>query len=227
MNTDVLLRVRWRDESWLTARLVPSEPSYVIPEPGTQVSIASTYLFLGIEHILLGFDHLLFVFALLLIIGDFKQLVVTITSFTLAHSVTLGLATLGFVIVPQQSIEAAIALSIVFLAVEIVHKFHGREGLASRFPWVIAFLFGLLHGFGFAGALTKIGLPQQSIPLALVFFNVGVECGQLIFVLLMVLFNQALKKLYNVVLIHRMETTATYLIGGLASFWLIERVAAF
>ena len=227
VSTDVLLRLRWLDESWLTARLVPSQPSFTVPPRGTQVSIASTYLFLGIEHILLGFDHLLFVFGLLLIVGSGRQLVATITSFTLAHSITLALATVGFVSVPQQPVEAVIALSIVFLAMEIRHKQNGVEGVASRFPWSVAFSFGLLHGFGFAGALSAIGLPQQSIPLALVFFNVGVEAGQLLFVAAMILIWRALKTIHDTPSMRHMQTAATYLIGGLASMWLIERVVAF
>jgi hydrogenase/urease accessory protein HupE len=227
ISTDVLMRLRWLDESWLTARLVPSAPSFTFPARGTGTSIASTYLWLGVEHILLGFDHLLFVFGLLLIVGNAKQLVVTITSFTLAHSVTLVLATVGFVNMPQQPVEAIIALSIVFLAVEVSRKQRGIEGLASRFPWVVAFLFGLLHGFGFAGALSEIGLPQASIPLALVFFNVGVECGQLLFVGAMFLLWRGLKAMRKTIVMSHLQTASTYAIGGVASFWLIERVASF
>ena len=222
-NTDVLLRLRWLDGTWLTSRITPRDPEILIPETGSQIGIASTYWVLGIEHILLGFDHLLFVFALLLLITGTRQLIVTITAFTLAHSVTLAAATLGFVSVPQQPVEAVIALSIVFLAMEIVHKQQGRLGLASRFPWLVAMLFGLLHGFGFAGALAEIGLPAGSIPLALVFFNLGVECGQLLFVMSLLVINRIVK----FTLKPKVELALTYGIGGLASFWLIDRVIAF
>ena len=137
---------------------------------------------LGVEHILLGIDHLLFVLALLILVQGTHKLIVTITAFTIAHSVTLAGASLGFLNVPGAPVEACIALSIVFVATEIVHGRNGQPGLTARRPWIVAFAFGLLHGFGFAGALHEIGLPQTDIPLALLFFNVGVEVGQLIFI---------------------------------------------
>jgi len=175
----------------------------------------------------MGVDHLLFVFALLLIVSSARKLVVTITAFTLAHSITLGAATLGFVHVPQQPVEAVIALSILFLAVEIVHGRQGRPGYAARWPWLVAFIFGLLHGFGFAGALSEIGLPQQAIPLALIFFNVGVELGQLLFVLVIVSLTWLLHKLNQQKLVSRAETAVIYSIGGVSSFWLFERISLF
>ena len=144
--------------------------------------MAGVYLKLGVEHILFGVDHLLFVLALLIITDGTMRLIKTVTAFTVAHSITLTAATLGFVHVPQPPVEATIALSIVFVAAEIVHQRGGREGITARAPWVVAFTFGLLHGFGFAGALSEIGLPQGDIPLALLFFNVGVEVGQLLFI---------------------------------------------
>ena len=144
--------------------------------------MARTYLVLGVEHILLGIDHLLFVLALLLVVKGAGRVVATVTAFTVAHSITLAAATLGLVRVPGPPVEAVIALSIVFVAAEIVHGAQGRPGLTARWPWLVAFTFGLLHGFGFAGALGEIGLPQNAIPLALFFFNVGVELGQLLFV---------------------------------------------
>jgi len=150
----------------------------------------------------------------------------TITAFTLAHSITLAAATLGYAYVPQPPVEAIIALSILFLATEIIHGQRGRLGIAERFPWLVAFIFGLLHGFGFAGALTEIGLPGQAIPLALLFFNVGVEFGQLIFVAVVVgaglVLRQVLEK--NSLLWGRV--TASYVIGTIAAFWTIERVVA-
>jgi hydrogenase/urease accessory protein HupE len=225
-NTDVLVRVQKLDKLWFTHRLVPAAPSYELPVQGADDHVAKTYLLLGFEHILAGIDHLFFVFALLLIIGSKRELIVTVTSFTLAHSITLTLATLGFVHVPQPPVEAVIALSIVFLASEIIHKQRGRPGLASRAPWVVAFIFGLLHGFGFAGALSEIGLPPDAIPLALVFFNVGVEVGQLFFVLSVIALNELGKRMTSVSILERTESLATYCIGGLASFWLIERVVS-
>jgi hydrogenase/urease accessory protein HupE len=226
-NTDVLLRLKWLDGEVSTALLRASAPFYSIPERSSNTDIATTYLWLGTEHILLGIDHLLFVFALLLIVNSTPRLVTTITAFTIAHSITLGAATLGFVYVPQQPVEAVIALSILFLAVEIIHGQQGRPGYAARWPWLVAFIFGLLHGFGFAGALTEIGLPQQSIPLALVFFNVGVELGQLFFVLLIVLLSWSLHQLKQQRLLKRAETAVIYSIGGLSSFWLFERISLF
>ena len=159
---------------------------------------------------------------LLLIVRGPWMLVKTITAFTVAHSITLGLATLGVVHVPPRPVEAAIALSIVFLAAEIIHGQQGREGLAFRFPWVVAFAFGLLHGFGFAGALSEVSLPPQEIPVALLFFNIGVEIGQLIFVLgvvaIMWLFNK-----FKTIEFRWAEAVTAYGIGTLAMFWFIER----
>ncbi len=226
-NTDVLLRLKWLDGSVSSSLLKPSTPFYLIPEKSTTTDLAVTYLWLGTEHILLGIDHLLFVFALLLIVSSTRRLIVTITAFTLAHSITLGVATLGFVHVPQQPVEAVIALSILFLAVELVHGKQGRKGAAARWPWLIAFVFGLLHGFGFAGALAEIGLPQQAIPLTLIFFNIGVELGQLAFVAIVLILGWALHQLKQPRLLERAETVAIYAIGGLSSFWLFERISSF
>ncbi len=226
-NTDVLLRLKWLDKSVSTAVLKPSSPFYIIPEKSTAIDMAMTYLLLGIEHILLGVDHLLFVFALLLIVNSTRRLIVTITAFTLAHSITLGAATLGFVNVPQQPVEAMIALSILFLAMEYVHVKQGRKGTAARWPWLIAFVFGLLHGFGFAGALAEIGLPEQAIPLTLIFFNIGVELGQLLFVAAVLALGWTLRQLKQPRLLEKAETVAVYSIGGLSSFWLFERISAF
>ena len=195
--------------------------------PGT-VEVIGTYTWLGIEHILTGADHLLFVLALVLIVRSRRQLLITITAFTIAHSITLALATLNLVRIPGPPVEATIALSIVFVASEIVRLRRGREGLAARKPWVIAFAFGLLHGLGFAGALAEIGLPQNAIPLALLFFNVGVEIGQLMFVVAV---------LAAAAIAHRLirrhteprwtKVMLAYLIGSVASFWVFERIAAF
>ncbi|MGB5602231.1 MAG: HupE/UreJ family protein [Gammaproteobacteria bacterium] len=224
--TDVLARVQHLDGAVQTTRIKPGEPSLLVTGSPSKLALSATYLWLGVEHILLGVDHLLFVFALLLIVDGLRRLVWTITAFTVAHSIALAGATLGVVHVPQQPVEAIIALSILFLATEIVHSRRGRPGYAERWPWVVAFIFGLLHGFGFAGALAEVGLPEHAIPFALVFFNVGVELGQLAFVAMV---------LTSTWLIHRIkafplrpaEWLTTYVIGGVAAYWTIERVAGF
>ena len=226
-NTDVLLRLEFIDGSSQSVLLTPTKESFRIPATASSLQIISTYTWLGITHILMGVDHLLFVFALLLIVNGKRRLLWTITAFTLAHSLTLAGATLGFINVPQQPVEAVIALSILFLAVEIVHGKQGRKGAAARWPWMVAFVFGLLHGFGFAGALAEVGLPQQAIPLALVFFNVGVELGQLLFVAAVLSVGYLLHKLKLPKLLDWSETVAIYSIGGLSSFWLFERISAF
>jgi HupE / UreJ protein len=184
----VMLTARWADGS--SARQFFPRTSAVIEVPlvalhagsGSIGDAARRYLGLGIAHILLGVDHLLFVCGLLLLVRGPWMLIKTITAFTLAHSITLALATLGFVAVPSRPVDAAIALSIMFLGAEILRARQGRPGLAASRPWVVAFAFGLLHGLGFAGALTALGLAPAEIPLALLFFNVGVEIGQLLFV---------------------------------------------
>ena len=145
----------------------------------------------------------------------------------MAHSLTIAGATLGFVYLPQQPVEAVIALSILFLALEVVYKKQGKEGLTFQYPWLIAFIFGLLHGFGFAGALAEIGLPQQAIVLALIFFNVGVELGQLMFVFIVVLVALGLRYIMPIKLMEKLEMIILYAIGGVASFWMFERILAF
>ena len=224
--TDVLVRVTHSGGSTQTVRLAPDNIVFTVSGEPSTLEVITTYMSLGIEHILLGVDHLLFVFALLLIVQGWRRLVGTITAFTVAHSITLAAATLGYVNVPQAPVEAVIALSILFLATEIIHMLQGRTGLAQRYPWLVAFIFGLLHGFGFAGALTEIGLPPSDIPLALLFFNVGVEVGQLIFVAGVLLIGMILRRLISQPM-RWVETVITYMIGGIAAFWTIERVAAF
>ena len=225
--TDVLVRIQGADGSVQLARLTPAAPSLRVEEAPAGSQVATTYFRLGVEHILGGIDHLLFVAALLLLVRGWRRLAATVTAFTLAHSLTLALATLGWVRVPGPPVEAAIALSIVFVAAEILHGSRGRPGAASRRPWLVAFAFGLLHGLGFAGALAEIGLPQASIPLALLFFNVGVEAGQLLFVAAVLLAWRACKALGA----QRAATWATpasaYAIGALAACWTLERVLGF
>lgn len=224
---EVLLRLEFLDNSSQSVLLNTSQTSYTVKEDASSLQIIQTYTWLGITHILMGFDHLLFVFLLLLIVKNSRLLLWTISAFTVAHSMTIAGATLGFLYLPQQPVEAVIALSIVFLALEIVYKKQGKVGLTFQYPWLIAFIFGLLHGFGFAGALAEIGLPQQAIALALIFFNVGVELGQLMFVLMMVLVAFVLRYVVPEKFMEKIEMVLLYAIGGLASFWMIERILAF
>lgn len=226
-STDVLLHLEFLNGTSHSAQLTPADRFYEVPAEASSLQVIKTYTWLGIEHILLGFDHLLFVFALLLIVNNNRRLLLTITAFTIAHSITLAGATLGFVNIPQQPVEAVIALSILFLAVEIIHGKNGHPGAAARWPWLIAFIFGLLHGFGFAGALAEIGLPQQAIPLALVFFNIGVELGQIIFVTVVLLLIWTFHQFKQPALLEKAETIAVYSIGSLSSFWLFERISSF
>ncbi len=227
---DVLVRMARSDGTAQLGRVLPLEPRFVFAEGPGAYEVVQTYTLLGIEHILMGIDHLLFVLALLILVKGTGRLIATVTAFTLAHSLTLFAATLGWVHVPGPPVEAAIALSIVFVAGEIVHAQQGRLGLTQRYPWVVAFTFGLLHGLGFAGALAEVGLPQLSIPLALLFFNVGVEIGQLLFIAAILLLVTAWRRAANHLSLSRpnwMRQIPPYAIGGLASFWVVQRVAAF
>ncbi len=224
--TDALVRVELASGEVWVERLTPGAPEATIPATPSRWVTAVTYLKLGVEHILLGFDHLLFVLALLIITEGTWRLVKTITAFTLAHSITLALATLGFVHVPSPPVEAVIALSIAVVAVEIVHVRQGRRNLAARAPWLVAFAFGLLHGFGFAGALSEIGLPAGQIPVALLFFNLGVEVGQLLFVGAVLAFV-ALIRVRRLPLPAWLKLVPPYAIGTIAMFWVFERVATF
>ena len=232
-NTDVLLRMEFMDGASQSVLLTPSKRSFYIPAEASSLQIIRTYTGLGVEHILLGIDHLLFVFALLLIVKDLRRLVWTVTAFTIAHSITLAGATLGYLYAPQQPVEAIIALSIVFLAVEIIHGQQGQPRLTHRAPWIVAFSFGLLHGFGFAGALSEVGLPQNAIPLALLFFNLGVEIGQLLFVATVVILAKLISGYLSRMEVSKFDYPAwgqravAYVIGPVAFYWVIERTAAF
>ncbi len=225
---DILVRLERLDGTVQLERILPGQPSFTARASPGAWEVARTYVTIGIGHILLGFDHLLFVLALVMIVTSTRRLLVTITAFTVAHSITLSLATLGVLHVPGPPVEAIIALSIVFVASEIIHQRQGREGLASRKPWVVAFAFGLLHGLGFAGALAEVGLPENSIPLALLFFNIGVEIGQVLFVVVVLAIYKALAKLVAGRFdLARLAPVQAYAIGGLASYWLFERVSGF
>lgn len=235
-RTDVLARFERLDGTSQTARLTPDQTSFEVTAAPSSLDVARTYFVLGVEHILLGIDHLLFVLGLLFLVNGWRRLVATVTAFTVAHSVTLAAATLGLVHVPQAPVEATIALSVMFVAAEIVHGARGRAGLAARAPWLVALVFGLLHGFGFAGALSQIGLPEKDIPLALLFFNVGVEVGQLAFIAAVVLVLSLLARMADRSLraghgVWHAESLVrlpvAYLIGTVAAFWMVERVVAF
>jgi hydrogenase/urease accessory protein HupE len=221
--TDVIVRV---DLPGLreTVLLKPAAPSFTVTGERPWTRLAADYFRLGVEHILLGVDHLLFVFGLLLVVANVWLLVKTITAFTVAHSITLALATLSIVKVPAAAVEATIALSIVFLAVEIVHARRGRAGITHRLPWLVAFVFGLLHGFGFAGALAEVGLPQTDIPLALLFFNLGVEAGQLLFIGALVAFYAVARRV-GAGDLRRFDGWPAYAIGSVAAFWVFDRMA--
>jgi hypothetical protein len=204
--TDVLLRLERINGTDITRRLTPDQPSYVFEAEPNRWQVAGTYFALGVEHILSGVDHLLFVLALLMVVVGWRRLVGTVTAFTVAHSITLALASL--------------------VAAEIIRGRQGNPGLTARLPWIVAFSFGLLHGFGFAGALSEIGLPQSSIPLALFTFNVGVEVGQLLFIAAIMIVYGIGKRLQPITPEWAWRVP-TYAIGGIAAFWVIERVAGF
>jgi len=223
---EVILSIKLFDDIRYASILKPGNPYYIIPSEPSKWDVVKTYVVLGFEHILEGFDHLLFVLSLLLITKGFGKLVRTITAFTIAHSITLTMASLGMVGLPMPPVEAIIALSIVFLAVEIINHYKGKDCITARHPWIVAFTFGLLHGFGFAGALSEVGLPQTEIPTALLFFNVGVELGQLTFVLAIILLLWIIRKIKSE-WPSWVRWIAPYAIGSIASFWLIERVVGF
>jgi hydrogenase/urease accessory protein HupE len=226
--TDALVRVQLLDGTYSTTLVRPSKPWIEIATSRSSLDVATAYLMHGIEHILLGYDHLLFVLALILIVRRGRVLLITVTAFTIAHSITLSLATLGVVHVPGPPVEATIALSILLLACEIIRSDRGQTSLTAQWPWLVAFSFGLLHGFGFAGALTEIGLPQGDIPLALFAFNVGVEVGQLIFIAAVLGAWRLTKWIKVPVFVERhARLTTTYAIGIMAAYWFIERLAGF
>jgi hypothetical protein len=227
---DVLVRLVRTDGTVQLARVLPFEPRFVATSSPGKLEVIRTYTVLGIEHILTGFDHLLFVLALLILVKGPRRLIATITAFTLAHSLTLAAASLGLVHLPGPPVEASIALSIVFVAAEIIRARQGHPGLTQRYPWMVAFTFGLLHGLGFASALAQVGLPQASIPVALLFFNVGVELGQLMFIAAVFGAIAIARRILRRIPLHPpgwLWRVPPYAIGGLASYWLFERVAAF
>jgi hydrogenase/urease accessory protein HupE len=221
--TDVLVRVERLDGATSTELVRPPRPWFELVAPRGTLATAGVFLAQGIEHILLGVDHLLFVLGLLAIVRTPWMLVKTITAFTVAHSITLAVATLGIASVPAAPLNAAIALSILFLGPEIARAWRGETSFTIRHPWVVAFAFGLLHGFGFASGLTALGLPRGEIPLALLMFNIGVEIGQLAFVALVLLLARAFKVL-QVHWPRVVELLPAYAVGSLGAFWTIQRV---
>ena len=225
-TTDVLVRLERLNGTTQVARLTPTAPSFVVAETPKPLEVAGAYTVLGVEHILSGIDHLLFVLALLIITRGGWKLVKTVTAFTVSHSITLSLATLGYVHFPQRPVEAVIALSIVFVASEIVHTRAGRPSLTERAPWVVALLFGLVHGLGFAGGLSEAGLPDAHIPTALLFFSLGVETGHFLFIGA-VLSLIALGRRIDIPVPRWAELIPPYAIGALAMFWVIQRITVF
>ncbi|CTQ76694.1 HupE/UreJ family protein [Roseibium alexandrii] len=232
-NTDVLIRYQPKDTAASTKRLSSSSTQLVLPTAPSAMSVFRTYGLLGFDHILEGLDHLLFVMALVLLIPDKWRLVGTITAFTIAHSITLALASLGHISIPGPPVEAIIALSVVFLAVELLKRKDDQSRLSERAPWVIAFAFGLLHGLGFAGALQEIGLPDTDVVLALLAFNLGVEAGQLMFVAVILVTGFFFQNIIvesvpkQLAFQQRLTTLSAYAIGGVATYWLAERLAGF
>jgi len=221
---DVMVRVVDLNGNATVTRLNPAMTSFVIEAKSGVLHLMLTYTRLGIEHILMGVDHLLFVLGLLLVVKSRWMLLKTITAFTIAHSLTLAVATLGYASAPVLPLNAAIALSIFFLGPEIVRRKRGQTSLTIEHPWVIAFMFGLLHGFGFASGLTALGLSRAEIPPALLLFNVGVEIGQLMFVGIIL----SLEKSFQVLEVHWArwaEWIPAYTVGGLGAFWTIQRGA--
>lgn len=221
--TDTLVSLHFTTGQDIQEILRPRSPTLTLHLTGTGKLPVPAYLLLGIEHILTGFDHLSFVLGLLLLVKSRTTLLKTITAFTLAHSLTLAAAALGWVHVKPAVIEALVAFSIVFVGLEVVRANRGEYGLTARYPWLIAFSFGLLHGFAFAGSLAEIGLPPHNIPLSLFLFNAGVEIGQLIFVGAVLLVMELFRRL-RAGWPRWVSWIPPYAIGGLASFWVIERL---
>jgi hypothetical protein len=227
--TDVLVRVDTQAGKHLDLVVRPQDPSVVLSTATPQGLAVPAYLRLGVMHILTGVDHLMFVFGLLLLVGVGWRIVKAVSAFTVAHSITLSAAALGFVHLPSAVIECLVALSIVFVAAELLPGPGAPMSLTRRWPWLIAFTFGLLHGMAFAGALSEVGLPSGAVPASLFLFNVGVEIGQLMFIVVAVAAIYALRALRarmkpNIDVLARVAPP--YVIGCFAAFWFIERVTA-
>jgi hydrogenase/urease accessory protein HupE len=232
-RTDALVRYATAPGRAQAMRLTPGTPAFEIPAAPGPLQVLTSYGALGVDHILQGIDHLLFVFALLLLIPDARRLIGAVTAFTAAHSLSLAAATLGWLVVPAPPVEAVIALSIAFLAAELATPPERRDPVSSRWPWVVAFGFGLLHGLGFARALLEVGLPEGEVPLALFAFNLGVEIGQLLFIGVVVAAGALLARLHPAAMAWARRPggpalgVTAHAMGAVAAFWVIERVAAF
>lgn len=228
-STDVLARFETQAGQSGSKRLTPKQTSFLVPRDSGMFEVFQTYLVLGVDHILSGWDHLLFVLLLVILVPDKWRLVGAVTAFTVAHSITLSAAALEWIVLSPQPVEVVIALSIMFLASEILQRQSGERRLSEQVPWLVTFAFGLLHGFGFAGALREIGLPQHETPMALFSFNLGVEIGQLAFVFGVLLIRFLLSRL-GLVMFHRAAQIATvlgvYAAGTISAFWFIERLSA-
>jgi hydrogenase/urease accessory protein HupE len=231
-STDAIVRYEPEPGRTRTHRLTSAETSFAVPADPGVLEVVRSYASLGVNHILQGADHLLFILALLLLIGDWRRLLLAVTAFTVAHSLTLAAASLGMLSVPAPPVEAVIALSIVFLAFELTLPPGRRDPVTERFPWVVSFGFGLVHGLGFAGALREIGLPEGDIPLALFSFNLGVEIGQLMFIAGVLATGLILTRLLRApeALLAPGSPglrVSAYVIGTLATVWMFDRVAGF
>jgi hypothetical protein len=232
-ETDVLVRYELTPGAAESRRLTAATTGFTVPEPQGAWGIFASYGALGIDHILKGIDHLMFVFALVLLIRDRRRLIGAVTAFTVAHSLSLAAAALGWLVVPALPVEAVVALSIMFLAAELLRPAGEGLRLTERHPWIVAFAFGLLHGLGFARALLEVGLPEGEVPLALLAFNLGVEAGQLGFIALVVTVGVLLGRLYPGLMAAARRPggwsigAAGYAMGGVAAFWFVGRVAAF
>ncbi len=221
--TDALVRVQLLDGRTLQSIVRPSQPWVDIAASQSWWQSMGTYMVEGLRHILFGVDHLLFVLGLVLIVKEGWMLVKTVTAFTVAHSITLAVATLGYAEAPALPLNAAIALSVLFLGPEIVRSWRGETSLTIRHPWAVAFAFGLLHGFGFASALAGVGLPRGDLPLALLSFNVGVEAGQLGVVALVLAMGRAFQVL-EIRWPSWVQALPGYTVGSLGAFWTLQRL---
>lgn len=232
-QTDVLVRYELASGEVQSQRLTAATTAFTVPAPQGSLGIFSTYFTLGVDHILRGVDHLMFVFALILLIPDRRKLVMAVTAFTVAHSLSLAAAALGWIVVPAPPVESVVALSIMFMAAELLRPEGRGLRLTERFPWIVAFAFGLLHGLGFARALLEVGLPEGEVPLALFAFNLGVEAGQLMFIALVLVLGALLGRLYPLLVAAATRPggrglgAVSYAMGGIAAVWFVGRVASF
>lgn len=220
--TDVLVQIEFLENSLFVERLTPEKSTAEVPVAPSRFGVIKSYTLLGVEHILSGIDHLLFVLCIVLLIPYKKKLFLAVTAFTVAHSITLIMTVLGYFSLHSRMVEVLIALSIVLLAYEVLRSGKGKAGLSARYPWLVIFVFGLMHGFGFAGALADIGLPQSNIPAALLFFNVGVEVGQLLFVAVLLVLAIPLRSLAKS--LPQWRVIPAYMIGIAGAFWFFQRL---